>query len=116
MVPEILGPCGCGNDLDGPSGLGDRKRSCHGCLCPRVWKSTPPAAMLSEGQIFFFFFLIFVVVAISWAAPTAYGVSQARGSNRSCSHRPTLEPQQRRIRAVSAIYTTAHGNARSLNH
>lgn len=51
MVPEILGPCGCGNDLDGPSGLGDRKRSCHGCLCPRVWKSTRPAAMLSEGQI-----------------------------------------------------------------
>ena len=33
--------------------------------------------------LFFFFFFVFlsfvVVVAISWAAPAAYGVSQARG-------------------------------------
>ena len=36
--------------------------------------------------------------------------------NQSCSHRPTPEPQQRRIRAVSATYTTAHSNAGSLTH
>ena len=32
-------------------------------------------------DVFFFFFCLFVVVvvAISWAAPTAYGGSQARG-------------------------------------
>ena len=30
-------------------------------------------------QEIFFFFCLFVVVAISWAAPTAYGGSQARG-------------------------------------
>ena len=28
---------------------------------------------------FFFFFVVVVVVAISWAAPAAYGGSQARG-------------------------------------
>ena len=28
---------------------------------------------------FFFFFVFFVVVAISWAAPAAYGGSHARG-------------------------------------
>ena len=29
---------------------------------------------------------------------------------------PTPEPQQRQILAVSATYTTAHGNTRSLTH
>ena len=38
------------------------------------------------------------------------------GSTRSCSRRPTPEPQQRGIRAASATYTTAHGNAGSLTH
>ena len=36
----------------------------------------------SNGGIMFFFFFVFclfVVVAISWAAPAAYGDSQARG-------------------------------------
>ena len=33
------------------------------------------------------------------------------GSNRSCSRQFMPEPQQLRIRAASAIYTTAHGNA-----
>ena len=56
------------------------------------------------------FFLVFL--PFSRAAPTAYGGSQ---SNQSCSRRPTPQPQQRRIRAVSATYTTAHGNAGSLN-
>ena len=58
-------------------------------------------------QEFFFFFLSFfglffvvvvvVVVAISWAAPAAYGGSQARG----------------RIRAVAAGLCHSHSNARS---
>ena len=38
---------------------------------------------------FFFFFGLFV---FSKAAPTAYGGSQARASNQSCSRRPTPEP------------------------
>ena len=39
-----------------------------------------------------------------------------QGSNRSCSHRPTPEPQQHSIQAMSVTYTTAHGNAGSLTH
>jgi len=62
--------------------------------------------------LFFFFFLLFL-----WAAPTAYGGSQARGRiGRSCSRQPTPQPQQHGIRTASATYTTAHGNARSLTH
>ena len=34
----------------------------------------------------------------------------------SCSRRPTPQPQQRGIWAMSVTYTTAHGNARSLTH
>ena len=36
------------------------------------------------------------------------------GSNRSCSRQPVPQPQQCQLQAVSATYTTAHGNARSL--
>ena len=38
------------------------------------------------------------------------------GSNRSYSCRPTPQPQQCQIRAVSMTHSTAHGNARSLTH
>ena len=38
------------------------------------------------------------------------------GLNHSCSCWPTSQPQQLGIRAASATYTTAHGNARSLTH
>jgi len=39
-----------------------------------------------------------------------------QGSNWSYSHWPTPEPQQHQIRAASATYITAHGNARLLTH
>ena len=39
--------------------------------------------------------------------------SSGQGSNRSCSHQPTPQPQQRRIPPTSATYTIAHGNARA---
>ena len=39
-----------------------------------------------------------------------------QGSNHSCSSWPTPQPQQHQIRAVSATYTGAHGNARCLTH
>ena len=45
----------------------------------------------------FFVVVVVVVVAISWAAPTAYGGSQARGP----------------IRAVAAGLHHSHSNARS---
>ena len=50
------------------------------------------------------------------ATGAAYGGSQARGLNWSCSCRPTPQPQQCHIWAASATYTTTHGNARSLIH
>ena len=58
-------------------------------------------------------FLFFVFLPFLGPLPTAYGGSQARGRiiGRCC--RPMPEPQQRRIRAASATYTTAHGNAGS---
>ena len=59
---------------------------------------------------FFLSFFVFVFVFVfSRVAPTAYGGSQARGLIGS-------GPQQRRIWATSATYTTAHCNTRSLSH
>ena len=45
----------------------------------------------------------------------AYGDSQARGRIRAVVEGLTPQPQQLGIRAVSATYTTAHDNARSVN-
>ena len=52
------------------------------------------------------------------ATPAAYGSSQARGLNRSCSCRSTPQPQAqpREIRAKFLTYVTAHCNAGSLTH
>ena len=50
------------------------------------------------------------------AKSAAYGSSQARGSNWSCSCRPIPQPQQRRIQAMCVTCTTAHSNAGSLTH
>ena len=52
-------------------------------------------------------FLVFVclvflcVFCLFRAAPAAYGDSQTRGSNRSCSPQPMPEPQQCRIRSLT---------------
>ena len=65
----------------------------------------------------FLFFFSFCVFAVSRAAPAAYGGSQARGLIGAVAtglHTP--QPQQRGIRATSATYTAAHGNAGSLTH
>ena len=62
--------------------------------------------------IFFFFFFF----AFSRATSCGIWRFPGWGSNWSCSHRPMPEPQQCGIRAASATYTTAHGNARSLIH
>ena len=59
---------------------------------------------------FFFFFGFFR------ATPLAYGSSLARGSNQSYSCQAIPEAQQCQIRAASATYTAAHGNAGSLTH
>ena len=62
---------------------------------------------------FFFFFFWFLLFR---AAPQGIWRFPGQGSNQSFSCQPMPQPQQRRIQAVSATYTTAHGNARSLTH
>ena len=59
---------------------------------------------------------LFFVFCLFRAAPVAYGGSQARGLIGAVAALPTPEPQQHGIRAASATYTTAHGNAGSLTH
>ena len=55
--------------------------------------------------------IIIIIFVFSRAAPAAYGGSQARGLIRAVATRPTPEPYQ--IRATSANYTPARGNAGS---
>ena len=77
----------------------------------RIYQSTPILIIIKDRNIFVFIFNFFFLFR---ATPMAYGSSQAKGSNQSCSWWPT--PQQHQIQAVSATYTTACGNARSLIH
>ena len=58
-----------------------------------------------------FFFCLF-----SRVAPAAFGGSQPRGQIGGVATQPTPESKQRGIQAMSATYTTAHGNSRSLTH
>ena len=62
---------------------------------------------------FFFFFLSFF--AISWAALTAYGGSQARGRIGAVAA-GLHQSHSNAGSAVSATYTTAHSNAGPLTH
>ena len=66
--------------------------------------------------LFLFFCFLFWLFAFSRAASHGIWKFPGSGSNQSCSHRPRPEPQQWEIRATSATYTTAHGNARSPPH
>ena len=71
--------------------------------------------VVSIARLLGFLFFFFCLFAISWAAPAAYGGSQARGLiGASCW--PTPQPQQLQIQASSAAYTTAHSNAGSSTH
>ena len=64
-------------------------------------------------DFFFFFFLSF----LPFIGPLSRHMEfPGQGSNCSCSHRPTPEPQQHGIRTTSATYTTAQGNAGLLTH
>ena len=63
---------------------------------------------------FFLFFGVFFFAFFFKAALVAYGGSQARGRIRAVATYPRATAT--RIRATSATYTTAHGNAGSLTH
>ena len=76
---------------------------------------------LDEFYFYFFYFFLFLffffcLFAISLGRSRGTWRLPVLGSNRSRSHWPTPEPQQRRIRAASATHTTAHGNAGLSTH
>ena len=112
-----LGPFACKPECSRSSAFSHqagRPLSIH-CTCPIRTRSLEQSLAncglwTKSGPLSPLFFLLFR------AAPMAYGSSQAKGSNRSCSCRPTPGTQQRGIRAASATYTTVHGNAGSLTH
>ena len=64
----------------------------------------------------YLFILFFCLFLFLWAAPAAYGGSQARDRIGAVAAGSTPEPQQRGIQAASATYTAAHGNAGWLTH
>ena len=71
---------------------------------------SPPYCLLSFNLFFFSSFCLF--------QGHTCGILRflGQGSNQCCSRQPTSQPQQRRIRAKSATYTTAHRNAGSSTH
>ena len=85
----------------------------HGCWGQTFWVSTLLNMLLWKLNLlldsFFFFFLSFFTVT-----PAAHASSQTRGSNWSCSCRPTPQTKQHWIWVTSATYITAYSNAGSL--
>ena len=61
----------------------------------------------------FFYFLSFCLIRLT---PVAYGGSQARGLIRSTAAGHSHSQSNARLEPMSATYTTAHGNTRSLTH
>ena len=74
-----------------------------------VWG--PAICVFTENSDSFFFSFFFFRAAL-----TVYGGSQDRGWIGTVAAGLLPQPQQLRIRAVSATYTTTHGNTRSLTH
>ena len=84
-----------------------------------LWQSFHWGHMFSQDEVasvvyyvpgcFFFFFCF--LGPHPW-----YKMFPGWGSNQSCNCWPTPQPQQHRIWATSATYTTAHGNAGSSTH
>ena len=67
-------------------------------------------------QIHILFFLFFWCFCLFRVAPTAYRSSQARGLIGAVAASLRHSHSQCQIRASSATYTIAHGNAGSLTH
>ena len=89
------------NVCEGGEGVPGKPNIRHNCY--------PLLDLHLTGYLFCFHFCLF---AISWAAPAAYGGSQARGIIIAVA----TQPQQLGIPVMSATYTTAHGNTGLLTH
>ena len=84
---KMLGHCLCEFSFCLPLRLDDTRMKSLPCVLSTlfllfyVFHPFVPLFFVLEFFIFFLFFIfcLFVVVAISWAAPVAYGGSQARG-------------------------------------
>ena len=67
-------------------------------------------------SLFYLFIYFFGLFAISWAAPVAYGGSQARGPIRAIATGLHHSHSNAGIRAASVTYTIAHSHVGSLTH
>ena len=86
-------------------------------LYMKVVRVNPKNSHYKEKFFLFLKFCLFSFIFCPFrAAPTAYGGSQARGPIGAVAARPTPEPQQCQIQAVSVTYPTVHGNARPPTH
>ena len=65
--------------------------------------------------LYYYYYFLFVCLFVFRAAPAAYKVP-SQGLHQSCSCWPAPQPQLCQIQAISAIYTTAHGNTTFLTH
>ena len=83
-------------------------------ICTTAMATPDLSHILQQCQIFFFFFSFPFFSFQSCACGMCKFPDQ--GSSRSCSCWPTPQPQQCRILAASAVYTTAHSSAKSLTH
>ena len=74
----------------------------------------PPGVSL---DLFFFFFFCLFCCCCCYFLGRSRGIWRfpGQGSNRSCSHWLTLQPQQCQIWATSATSTTAHDHTRIFN-
>ena len=63
-----------------------------------------------------FIYLLILTFCLFRAAPTAYEGSQARGRIRAVAAGLSQSHSNAGSEPVSAAYTTAHGNTRSLTH
>ena len=68
-------------------------------------------------QPYFILLFYFIITITVFLRPHLWHMEfPDQESNRSCSWWPTPQPQQHRIQAASANYTTAHGNTGPPNH
>ena len=84
---------------------------CMDLFLSSLFCSIDPYVCFCASTMLFFVLFCFCLFR---ATSSAYGDSQARESNRSCSRWPT--PQQLGIWAASSTYTTAHDNTESSTH
>ena len=91
----------------------------QGYRSPALFWLISPGLFLHSAFLYFlsfFLFFFFGLFPFSWAAPTAYGGSQARSPTGAVATGLRHSHSNSGTWAMSATYITAHGNAGSLTH